>query len=187
MVLGLIAKHKRVFFVDLPALALIFLVPPLLVPESKAIIISYLILLTVLSRSTLLYDSMRIEFHCMIIIAISYVFGAQIGIFTTFVGMPLVYRLGPWLRAIPHPLFHTIDLFFLSLVSVVASLAPTPAAAFTYGMVAIIIGDHVLVNIIRVITLPEPLTKRFIMSAMNIGVNYMLMTNFLLPLIVYLS
>lgn len=166
------------------SLLAIFIIPTMFFQNALAIIV--ITFLCILSRSTPLYDSMRIEFHSVLILIASNLFGVFSGLFIVLASSPLVYKIGPKLGAVPHPLFHTLDIFYFSFLAIIGSVVSGGSLAF-FGLITIIIGDHIFLNIVRMISLPEPFVKRIVVSATSIAVNYFLLFSFLDRIIAFIS
>ncbi len=165
-------------------LLLTFIIPIVFFIDNFLKII-FITLVCVLSKSNLLNNSMKIEVHSFLIAVTAHLYGFMAGIFIAVVASVLQLKVGPYLKAVPNPLFVTTDIFYLSVLSFVAAVMPINQLMLV-SLLTIILVDHILINMIRFATLPDK-PKHWINSIINTVITYLLFAKFLNFTIAFLS
>ncbi len=169
---------------DLIMLLLIIFIPLIFYGKSSLLII-FATVLIVFSRSTALYDNLKVEFHSVLIIAMSFVYGPGAGIFAAIVSAPLVNVVGKWLGCFQKPPWILMDTIALSIIAYLTIFMP-PAHLFEYGLLTIIFFENVIVGTVRILIFNDPFMRRLMLSVVNIMFNYLILKNFLPQIIAFM-
>lgn len=141
-------------------------------------IIFLLTCMVIASRSSALYDHLKLEIHAVTILAVGNFFGAWPAVFIAIVSTPFINQVGKFLGSFQKPLWVLLDTIYLAILGIIASFI-APGNIQYYGFLAIIIVGNGFINGFRVLVFKDPIMRRFVLAMTNIGFNYILIWNFL--------
>ena len=175
---------KSLLRFDLIILIIILFVPLLFFPKNAFIVIltTFLVLF---SRSSSLYDNLKVEFHSVLIIVIAHLHGFAPAMFIALASAPLINNAGKYLGSFQKPPWIVLDTVYLIVLSFVATLIPAEQL-FYYGLWTIIIFGNGLIGFLRVYIFMDPITRRLPLSVINIMFNYLILKNFLPQILAFL-
>ncbi len=142
--------------------------------------------MVIASRSSALYDHLKLEIHAVTILAVGNFFGAWPAVFIAVISMPFINKVGKLLGSFQKPLWVLLDTTYLAILGIIASFI-APSNLQYYGLLSIIILGNGFINGFRVIVFKDPIMRRFVLAMTNIGFNYILIWNFLPILLNFLK
>ena len=170
-------KLKFSTITELIGLILIFLIPALS-GIKNSLSLSAIILLVAFSRSTLFSRNMMLGYHSFLTFVSGHMFGWKAGVLIGILSTVLVWRMSKILGgSYPIPVLTLYDMVYLSTLGVYGAFVPVDRLVL-YGLIGIIVGKHLIGNIVRGLFSPEPFVKHAMLSFVNLFVNYLWLTSF---------
>jgi hypothetical protein len=148
--------------------------PMLLYPETwKGVILVSLI--TIASRSSSIYDNLKLEFHSVFLIAAVATLGLSEAMYAIIMSTIFLNPAGKILGNIQKIPWVIMDMISLFCVVIVVSFAP-PHLLYQFSLWSIILITNVLFSIIRNRVFFDPLDRRIAFGFFNTIGNYFLLT-----------
>lgn len=143
-------------------------------------------LIILASRSTAIYDHLKIEIHSIFTLAVANVYGASPGVFIAIATTPFITKVGRKLGSFQKPTWTLVDSIYLAILSVIASFIPPEQLAY-WGLIAIIVVGNGIIAGLRVYLFKDPLPRRAMLAFVNILFNYLLIQHLLEIIVIFLK
>ncbi len=174
---------KSLLRVELIILPIILLIPIIFFPKN-ALIVIIVSIIVLGSRSSALYDHLKVEIHSILILVMANIYGPWPGIFAAVATAPLINVAGKYFGSFQKPPWILMDTIYLAVLSYIAAMIPQ-AQLMYYGLLAIILFGNGVIAFVRIYLFNDPISRRVMLGVVNILVNYIILKNFLPQIIAF--
>jgi len=175
---SILAPVKSVIFsVPMQFLLAVIWMPIVFFPDisTKVTLVTFGVLF---SRSTSLMDNLKVEYHNLLLCSAAFTLGFWPAFFAAWMSAPLQNRLGRVIGSFQKPPWIFMDCVSMMSVSLVASLVSRDQL-FWASLAAVVFISNGIIAMIRINFLNDDPMRRFMLSSVNIVVNYIFFLNFL--------